>query len=52
MSAHEDALSEYGKHKFKLEQIIGTSDAAILKLGLVMGETGGLFLSIKLFTLH
>jgi len=40
MSAHEDALSEYGKYKFKLEKRLDTSKCLILRLGLVIGNEG------------
>ena len=40
MSAHENALSEYGKHKYKLEQRLDSSKCLILKLGLVIGNDG------------
>lgn len=40
MSAHEQALSEYGKHKFALEQKLPKANTLILKLGLVLGEKG------------
>ncbi len=40
MSAHAAAESEYGWHKFQLEQQLDTSHCLILKLGLVIGEQG------------
>ncbi len=46
MSAHARALSEYGKHKFTLEQQLKITSALVLKLGLVVGEKG-LFSRIK-----
>lgn len=47
MSAHSASLSEYGRHKFEIEKLLDTSSAAILKLGLVIGKSGGLFNNIK-----
>ena len=40
MSAHENALSEYGIHKYKLEKRLGTSKCLIVRLGLVIGNDG------------
>ncbi len=40
LSAHETALSEYGKHKYELEKKLNTSKVLILKLGLVIGAEG------------
>lgn len=40
MSAHANALSEYGKHKFELEKQLDSSKCLILKLGLVIGKDG------------
>lgn len=40
LSAHEDALSEYGKHKFNLENKLDSASCLILKLGMVTGERG------------
>lgn len=40
LSAHETALSEYGKHKYELEQKLDKSKVLILKLGLVIGAEG------------
>ena len=40
MSAHKHALSEYGKHKFKLEKKLDSSKCLILRLGLVIGNDG------------
>lgn len=42
MSAHANALSEYGRHKYELEQRLDSNKYLILKLGLVIGN-GGLF---------
>lgn len=47
MSAHEDAISIYGKHKFELEQQIAGDNETVLRLGLVLGSTGGLFNNIR-----
>ena len=47
MSAHADALSDYGKHKFEIEQQLPKDNTCILKLGLVIGNSGGLFNTIK-----
>lgn len=47
MSAHQNALSEYGKHKFEIENKLDANLVSVLKLGLVMGNTGGLFNTIK-----
>jgi NADH dehydrogenase len=43
MSAHEDAESVYGRHKFRLESMLNGSTETVLKLGLVVGASGGLF---------
>ncbi len=40
LSAHTEAQSEYGRHKFQLEQQLDTAHCLILKLGLVIGEQG------------
>jgi len=40
MSAHADALSDYGVHKFKLEKRLDISKCLILRLGLVIGQDG------------
>lgn len=40
LSAHEQALSQYGKHKFELEQKLDAAHCLILKLGLVVGQSG------------
>ena len=40
MSAHQNALSEYGKHKFELQQQLDRSKCLILRLGLVIGPQG------------
>jgi NAD dependent epimerase/dehydratase family enzyme len=47
MSAHADALSEYGKHKYELEQKLNNPAFTIIRPGLVIGNTGGLFNNIK-----
>lgn len=47
MSAHADALSYYGKHKFEIEQKLSKENVCVLKLGLVIGNTGGLFNNIR-----
>ncbi|HLP21883.1 MAG TPA: NAD-dependent epimerase/dehydratase family protein, partial [Chitinophagales bacterium] len=47
MSAHSEALSNYGKHKFEIENLLPRENVCVLKLGLVIGSTGGLFHSIK-----
>ncbi|MFK7972861.1 MAG: NAD-dependent epimerase/dehydratase family protein [Bacteroidia bacterium] len=46
MSAHEDAISEYGQSKLELEALLKETSHVVLKLGLVLGE-GGLFFTIK-----
>ncbi len=46
MSAHSDALSHYGKHKYDIEQKLDTTKSLIFRLGLVIGDKG-LFDSIK-----
>ena len=46
MSAHEEALSNYGKIKFELEQIFDLKKDLIIRPGLVLGN-GGLFLNMK-----
>lgn len=47
MSAHENAISEYGKHKFELEKYLDENKDTILKAGLVIGQSGGLFNNIR-----
>jgi nucleoside-diphosphate-sugar epimerase len=44
-SAHSKALSEYGKSKFKIENIFDPAIDLVLKPGLVLGN-GGLFLQM------
>jgi nucleoside-diphosphate-sugar epimerase len=46
MSAHADAVSRYGRHKYDLEQKLDASRDLIFKLGLVIGSRG-LFDSIR-----
>jgi NADH dehydrogenase len=46
MSAHADAISRYGKHKYDIEQQLDQTKDLILKLGLVVGRKG-LFDTIK-----
>jgi nucleoside-diphosphate-sugar epimerase len=46
MSAHDEALSRYGKHKFDIEQKLDQSKDLVLRLGLVIGSRG-LFDTIK-----
>jgi NADH dehydrogenase len=40
MSAHVDAISHYGKHKYEIEQRLDRSYSLILRLGLVIGRQG------------
>lgn len=40
LSAHEQASSQYGQHKFELEQKLDATRCLILKLGLVVGQSG------------
>ena len=40
MSAHENALSQYGRHKYQLEKLMDPNSCLILKLGLVIGKEG------------
>ena len=40
MSAHENALSVYGKHKYELQNTLDTHKCLILRLGLVIGQQG------------
>lgn len=47
MSAHSEAVSVYGKHKFELEHLLGGEKESVLKLGLVIGSSGGLFKRIS-----
>jgi nucleoside-diphosphate-sugar epimerase len=47
MSAHADALSEYGKHKYSIEKQLNNPAFTIIRPGLVIGNTGGLFNNIK-----
>jgi len=42
LSAHEDAVSHYGRNKLKLERLFDPARDAVLRLGLVLGP-GGLF---------
>ncbi len=46
MSAHSEAISRYGKHKYDIEQQLDKSKDLILRLGLVVGRKG-LFDTIK-----
>ena len=46
MSAHAEAISHYGKHKFDIEQNIDITKDLIFRLGLVIGNKG-LFDSIR-----
>lgn len=46
MSAHSQAISQYGKHKYDIEQQLDLSESLVFKLGLVIGEKG-LFNTIK-----
>lgn len=46
MSAHANALSEYGKHKFTIEQKLSGKEQTIIRPGLVIGNSG-LFHNIK-----
>ena len=46
MSAHKDAISRYGKHKFDIEQQLDIAKDMVFKLGLVVGRKG-LFDTIK-----
>jgi nucleoside-diphosphate-sugar epimerase len=46
MSAHADALSEYGKHKFAIERKLSGKGQTIIRPGLVIGNSG-LFHNIK-----
>jgi nucleoside-diphosphate-sugar epimerase len=43
MSAHAQAESVYGRHKFRLEQMLEAPNETVLRLGLVIGSEGGLF---------
>ncbi len=45
MSAHKDAISDYGLSKLEIENIL--QDIHILKLGLVLSNTGGLYGELK-----
>lgn len=47
MSAHGDAMSVYGRHKHRLEQMMDAGRETVLKLGLVVGASGGLFSRIS-----
>jgi nucleoside-diphosphate-sugar epimerase len=47
MSAHEEAESVYGRHKYRLEQMMTLPNETVLKLGLVIGTSGGLFQRIQ-----
>jgi len=46
MSAHADALSEYGKHKFTIERKLSGKGQTIIRPGLVIGNSD-LFYNIK-----
>lgn len=46
MSAHSEAISRYGKHKYDIEKLLDKSKDLILRLGLVVGRKG-LFDTIK-----
>jgi nucleoside-diphosphate-sugar epimerase len=47
MSAHAEAESVYGRHKYRLEQMMDADRDTVLKLGLVVGDSGGLFKRIS-----
>mgnify|MGYP001795049222 CR=1 FL=1 len=47
MSAHDQAKSHYGKHKLLLESTFDLTQDVVLKPGLIMGQSGGLFSNIK-----
>lgn len=47
MSAKEDALSNYGLNKFRIERFLNKETDLILRLGLVIGN-GGLYKSLSL----
>ncbi len=40
MSAHANALSQYGKHKFAIEQLLDKDKCLVLRPGLVIGKRG------------
>ena len=40
MSAHSDAISHYGRHKYEIEQRLDHSYSLIFRLGLVIGRQG------------
>jgi NADH dehydrogenase len=46
MSAHSEAASHYGKHKYEIEQRLNQSKDLIFRLGIVIGN-GGIFDRIK-----
>lgn len=46
MSAHAEAISRYGKHKYDIEQLLDKSKDLVFRLGLVVGRKG-LFDTIK-----
>lgn len=46
MSAHADAVSPYGKHKYEIEQRLDLSQDLVLKSGLIIGN-GGIVKKIK-----
>lgn len=48
MSAHEEAVSGYGKQKFAIEKLFNTPDDAVIRSGLVIGN-GGLIKQIVTF---
>jgi nucleoside-diphosphate-sugar epimerase len=51
ISAHDRALSHYGKSKFELEKLFDQKKDLVLKIGLVIGK-GGLFLNMARFALN
>lgn len=46
LSAHDGAVSHYGRSKLELERMFDSARDTILRLGLVMDRSGGLFGSI------
>lgn len=49
MSAHEAAESHYGRHKLALEGLLDPARDTVVRPGLVIGEGGGLFDTIRTF---
>jgi nucleoside-diphosphate-sugar epimerase len=48
LAAHEDALSEYGKHKYVVQRLVDERGGAVVRPGLVLGA-GGAFAAMSAY---